>query len=59
MRSRISYFNKTLYLKNMARFWPIWALYGIIWLFAMPRASAKEDKRFWEILNMEDTDNDG
>ena len=36
MRSKTSYFNMTLYRKNMARFWPIWALYGVIWLFAMP-----------------------
>lgn len=36
MRSRISCFNTTLYGKNMARFWPIWVLYGIVWLFAMP-----------------------
>lgn len=34
-------------------------LAGFIWLFAMARTAAKEDKRFWEILNMEDTDNDG
>lgn len=36
MRSRISCFNTTLYRKNMTRFWPIWVLYGVIWLFAMP-----------------------
>ena len=34
-------------------------LAGFICLFAMSRAAAKEDKRFWEILSMEDTDNDG
>lgn len=33
-------------------------LAGFIWLFSMSRAAAKEDKRFLEILNMEDTDND-
>lgn len=31
---------------------------GFVWLFAMARAVAKEDKRFWELLNMEETDND-
>lgn len=36
MRSGISCFNRTLYRKNMARFWPIWALYGVIWLFLLP-----------------------
>ncbi|MCI2106611.1 MAG: ABC transporter permease [Intestinimonas sp.] len=36
MRSGISCFNKTLYWKNMARYWPIWSLYGVIWLFLLP-----------------------
>ena len=31
---------------------------GWVWLFAMARAAAKADKLFWELLNMEDTDND-
>lgn len=34
-------------------------LAGLVWLFAMARAVAKKHKRFLEILNMEDTDNDG
>ncbi|MGE4275893.1 MAG: hypothetical protein AB7E30_01800 [Lawsonibacter sp.] len=36
MRSGTSYFNSTLYRKSMGRFWPFWALYGLIWLFALP-----------------------
>jgi len=36
MRSGTSFFNSTLYRKNMTRFWPIWAVYGVIWAFAMP-----------------------
>ena len=36
MRSGISCFNGTLYRKTMARFWPIWALYGLFWMFAIP-----------------------
>lgn len=36
MRSGTSCFNWTLYRKNMARFWPVWAVYGVMWLFAMP-----------------------
>ena len=36
MRSGTSYFNPTLYRKTMLRFWPLWALYGLLWLFALP-----------------------
>ncbi len=36
MRSGISCFNSTLYRKTMGRFWPMWVLYGLIWLFALP-----------------------
>ena len=36
MRSVTSCFNSTLYRKNLSRFWPIWALYSVIWLFALP-----------------------
>ena len=36
MRSATSYFNPTLYRKNLTRFWPIWGLYGVIWLLVLP-----------------------
>ena len=36
MRSVTSCFNSTLYRKTMARFWPLWALYGVLWLFLVP-----------------------
>ena len=36
MRSRTSFFNPTLFWKNVARFWPLWALYGVIWLAVLP-----------------------
>lgn len=36
MRSGILCFNRPLFHKNMARFWPIWALYGLAWLFLVP-----------------------
>ena len=36
MRSGTSCFNGTLYRKTMARFWPLWALYGLFWMFAIP-----------------------
>lgn len=36
MRSVTSCFNSTLYRKTMGRFWPLWTLYGLIWLFVQP-----------------------
>lgn len=36
MRSGTSYFNMTLLGKNLARFWPIWGLYTLIWVVLMP-----------------------
>ena len=35
MRSGTSCFN-TVYRKNLTRFWPLWAIYGMAWLFMMP-----------------------
>ncbi len=36
MKSGTSYFNATLFKKNLTRYWPIWALYALIWLYALP-----------------------
>lgn len=36
MPSARSYFNPTLFRKHLTRFWPIWALYFLIWLFVLP-----------------------
>ncbi len=36
MASATSCFNSTLYKKTMARFWPLWAGYALIWAFALP-----------------------
>ena len=36
MGSATSCFNSTLYRKTMTRFWPLWALYGVIWAFLIP-----------------------
>lgn len=36
MGSVTSCFNPTLYHKSLARFWPLWALYGLLWLFLIP-----------------------
>ncbi len=36
MKSGTSYFNWTLFKKNLTRFWPVWVLYTIIWIYAIP-----------------------
>lgn len=36
MKSKTSCFNKTIFWKNVARFWPIWASYLAILFFSMP-----------------------
>ena len=36
MRFATSYFNPTLYKKNLSRFWPIWVAWLVLWLFIMP-----------------------
>ena len=42
MKSKISFFNKTIFLKNVTLYWPIWGIYtlisvvmqpGLLWLF--------------------------
>lgn len=36
MKFGTSCFNSTLFKKNLTRYWPVWALYAIVWLYAMP-----------------------
>ena len=36
MRFATLYFNFTLFRKNLSRFWPIWGLYGFLWLMLLP-----------------------
>ncbi len=36
MRSGISFFDKTLFKKTVARWWPIWAAYLVLWIFILP-----------------------
>ena len=36
MRSKISFFNRTIFRKNITHFWPIWALYSILCIWSMP-----------------------
>lgn len=36
MKSKISCFNKTIFKKNMAHYWPIWAMYAIYMIIILP-----------------------
>lgn len=36
MRSKTSFFNKSLFFKTVTRFWPIWFFYLAVWFVAMP-----------------------
>lgn len=36
MNSKTSYFNRTVFLKNLTRFWPVWVASLLIWIFIMP-----------------------
>ena len=36
MRSKTSYFNKTVFWKNITHFWPVWLIYTILLLCMVP-----------------------
>ena len=36
MKSKTSFFNKTIFLKNITHFWPIWLMILVWNLFIMP-----------------------
>lgn len=40
MRSKTSFFNRTVFLKALSRFWPVWGIYTLIWAFLFPFALA-------------------
>ncbi len=45
MRSETSFFNRTIFIKNIRRFWPIWTLYTIAFTIGMPVALASRPFR--------------
>lgn len=47
MRSKTSFFNPTVFWKNVTRFWPLWALYGVIWLVAVPLRGLNDLRNGW------------
>ncbi len=36
MRSRTSCFNSAVIRKTISRFWPLWAVYAVVWLMLLP-----------------------
>lgn len=65
MRSATSYFNGPLYRKTLARFWPLWGLWGVGWLFLAPlrllnsyftdyawRATSARDSLLWDARSL-------
>lgn len=47
MKSGTSYFNSTLFKKNLTRYWPIWALYALIWTYALPVTCLMVQQQNW------------
>jgi len=47
MKSGTSYFNIALFKKNLTRYWPIWALYALIWTYALPVTCLMVQQQTW------------
>ena len=58
MRSKTSFFNFTLFRKNILRFWPLWTVYLLGWLLVLPYPIVNERgyrdalQMTWSVLNM-------
>lgn len=58
MQSKISCFNKTIFIKNLTRFWPFAVIYGIYLIFAHPLTlyvmlsvqHVQRDSRMWDTV---------
>lgn len=46
MRSRISFFNRTIFGKNVTHFWPIWVVYSMFCIWSMPVYSYFNIRRY-------------
>ncbi|MBQ6540077.1 MAG: ABC-2 transporter permease [Oscillospiraceae bacterium] len=36
MRSKTSFFNRTVFFKTFTSYWPVWALYLVVWILILP-----------------------
>lgn len=39
MQPKISFFNKTIFWKNVTHFWPVWTLYSLVCIWMLPAAT--------------------
>lgn len=46
MKSARSYFDAGVFLKTVRRFWPVWGLYGFVWLLALPLSLIGQFNRY-------------
>ena len=52
MQSKTSYFNLTVFKKNVSRFWPLWAAYTLIWILILTLPLMSELRYWsWNIYN--------
>ncbi len=52
MKSVTSCCNATLMRKNLTRFWPIWALYTLIWAYALPINCLMMQQQSWRAASL-------
>ena len=53
MPSKTSFFNKTIFKKNLSRFMPLWAAYTLIWIFTLT-LPVFTDLRHWTSIGSPD-----
>lgn len=47
MKSATSFFEPALLKKDLTRFWPIWALYTLVWTYALPVRCLMQQQESW------------
>ena len=52
MRSGTSFFDFTIFNKNIQRYWPLWGGYLFIWLLILPMNLISLNQRFWSTQDM-------
>ena len=55
MRSKTSFFNRTIFMKNIFRFWPMWVLYLVVLFFMLPVSLYRNtNPRLLHVTNLEE-----
>ena len=52
MKSKTSCFNKTIFLKNITHYWPIWVMFTLWNLFILPFMIFNESQRYKYITDL-------